>query len=258
MDLGLRHRTALVTGSTSGLGLACAQALSDEGARVVICGRRGDLAVREAAALQSEALGVQADLTDPDAARMIVDATSRRFAPPDILVVSTGGPPIGTALDTPADAFEEAVRSLVAPVVRLSQLVATSMMEAGWGRIVFVTSTVVREPAPMLVLSDSIRMAVHGYAKALSKQVAPCGVTVNCVMPGRISTDRIASLDQMAASATNRNLQDVQSEAAAAIPAGRYGRPQEFAAVVAFLCSDKAAYVNGAAVAVDGGALAGH
>jgi 3-oxoacyl-[acyl-carrier protein] reductase len=258
MDLGLQGSVALVTGATSGLGLASAKALAAEGVSVAIVGRRGDLAAAEAAALPS-AIGIEADISDPEAPQRIVDATVDAFGRPiDIFVGSTGGPPPGTALDVPAEAYDQALDGLVKPMVRLSHLVLPSMRSNGWGRIVFVTSVAVREPVPMLVLSNAVRMAVHGFAKSLSRQVAPDGVTVNCVLPGRIATDRIAALDKAAADASGRDIADVQVAARRSIPAGRYGEPAEFGAVVAFLCSGQAAYVTGASVPVDGGSTVGH
>jgi 3-oxoacyl-[acyl-carrier protein] reductase len=257
MDLGLSDKVALVTGATSGLGLASAKALAAEGVSVVIAGRRGDLAEQEASALPN-AMGVQADITDPDAPERLVDAALERYGRLDILVGSTGGPTPGTALDTPADAYDGALALLVKPMVRLSHLVVPLMRERGWGRIVFVTSTVVREPVPMLVLSDSVRMAVHGFAKTLAKQIAGDGITVNCVLPGRIATDRVASLDAAAAQASGRTPEDIRAAGERSIPAGRYGDPAEFGAAVAFLCSQQAAYVTGASLPVDGGATAGH
>ena len=257
MDLGLAGKVALVTGATSGLGLASAKVLAAEGASIVLCGRRPDLAEREAAALP-DAIGVSADITDPATPARLVDATLERYGRLDVLVGSTGGPTPGTALDTPAEAYDDALALLVKPMVRLSQLVIPHMREVGSGRIVFVTSTVVREPVPMLVLSDAVRMAVHGFARTLAKQVAGDAITVNCVMPGRIATDRVASLDQAAANATGRSIDDVRASGERSIPTGRYGDPAEFGAVVTFLCSAQAAYVTGASVPVDGGALAGH
>ena len=257
MDLGLEARIALVTGATSGLGLASAKALSVEGAAVAIVGRRGDVARDEAAALP-KAIGLEADITDPDAPQRIVDATLEAFGRIDILVGSTGGPTPGTALDTGADAYDGALDLLVKPMVRLAHLVVPQMQSNGWGRIVFVTSSVVREPVPMLVLSNSVRMAVHGFSKSLSKQVAADGITVNCVLPGRIATDRVASLDRAVADASGRSIEEIRAGAEKGIPARRYGQPDEFGAVVAFLCSEQAAYVTGASVPVDGGSSASH
>lgn len=257
MDLGLGGKVALVTGSTSGLGLASARALASEGVSVVLCGRREELAREEAAKLP-RALGIGADLTDPETPARLVDATVDHFGRLDVLVGSTGGPPPGTALDTDADAYSVALDLLVKPLVRLSTLALPGMRERGWGRLVFVTSIAVREPVPMLVLSNSVRMAVHGFAKSLARQVAAEGITVNCVLPGRIATDRVAHLDKVAADAGGRTVEEIQEAARRSIPASRYGDPAEFGAVVAFLCSSQAAYINGASIPVDGAAMTSH
>jgi 3-oxoacyl-[acyl-carrier protein] reductase len=257
VDLGLADKVALVTGATSGLGLASAKALAAEGASVAICGRRGDLAQAQAAALP-DAIGLEADLTDPATPQRIVDATLERFGRIDVLVGSTGGPPPGTALDVAADLYDSALDLLVKPMVRLAHLVVPDMRERGFGRIVFVTSAAVREPIPMLVLSNSVRMAVHGFAKSLAKQVATDGITVNCVLPGRIATDRMVALDNAAAEASGRSVEEIQEASRRTIPAGRYGDPGEFGAAVAFLCSSQAAYISGVSLPVDGASAASH
>jgi 3-oxoacyl-[acyl-carrier protein] reductase len=257
LDYALDGKVALVTGSTSGLGLASAKALAAEGAAVVLCGRREDLAREEASKLQ-RAIGVGADITDPAAPQRLVDATLEAFGRLDILVGSTGGPTPGTALDVPADAYDGALALLVKPMVRLAHLVLPEMRKEGWGRIVFVTSTAVREPIPMLVLSNSVRMAVHGFAKSLAKQIASEGITVNCVMPGNIATDRTMQLARATAEASGRSVDEVRAETARRIPAGRSGDPAEFGAVVAFLCSRQASFVSGASIPVDGAALQSH
>lgn len=252
MDLGLRGKSALVTGSTSGLGLACATALANEGVHVTITGRRSGLVQQEAKKLGGS--GIHADLTAPETPRILLDKTG----PVDILVVSTGGPSPGRALDVEPEAYEQALALLVTPVVRLTHLVVGHMQEQKWGRIVFVTSTAVREPIEILVLSNSVRSAVHGFAKSLARQVASDGVTVNCVMPGRIATDRVASLDGAAAEANETSVEEIRRRAEQNIPAGRYGDPAEFGATVAFLCSRQAAYINGASIPVDGASLSSH
>lgn len=257
MNLGLDGKVALVTGSTSGLGLASAKALSAEGASVVICGRRGDAAEREAQAL-TRAIGIEADLKHPDTPQRLVDRTIEAFGGIDILVGSTGGPTPGSALDTPADSYDDALDLLVKPMVRLSHLVVPEMRKRGGGRIVFVSSTAVREPIPILVLSNAVRMAVHGFAKTLARQVAPDGITVNLVLPGNVRTDRTLQLADATAAASHRSVDDVLAETARAIPAGRAGDPAEFGAVVAFLCSTQASYVTGVSIPVDGGALRSH
>ena len=170
------------------------------------------------------AIGIAADLTEPRTPERIVAAAIEAFGQLDIVVGSTGGPTPGTALDTTADAYDGALDLLVKPMVRLSHLALPHMRERGWGRIVFVTSTVVREPAPMLVLSNSVRMAVHGFAKSLARQVAGDGITVNSVMPGRIATDRVASLDQAAAKASGRPIEDIQARRTTVDPRGTLRR----------------------------------
>jgi 3-oxoacyl-[acyl-carrier protein] reductase len=257
MDLRLEGKVAIVTGSTAGLGLASARALAAEGVRVVISGRRGDLAKQHADELP-DALGVEADLTLPETAERLVRAALDAFGRLDILVGSTGGPPPGTALETPADSYKDALDLLVTPMVRLSQLCVPEMRKQGGGRIVFVTSGSTREPIPVLVLSNSVRMAVQGFAKTLARQVASDGITVNCVLPGRIATDRLVQLDSLAAQGAGRTVEDVRAANEASLPMGRYGEPAEFGAVVCFLCSEQAAYVSGTAIPVDGAALAGH
>lgn len=257
MDFGLAGKVALVTGATSGLGLASAKALAAEGVSVALCGRRAELAEAEAAALPG-AIALPGDTTDPGVPQRLVDAVIERYGRLDILVGSTGGPPPGTALDVQAEQYDDALDLLVKPMVRLSHLALPHMRAQGRGRIVFVTSTVVREPTPMLVLSNSVRMAVHGFAKSLAQLVAAENITVNCVMPGRVATDRIASLDNAVAQATGRSVEEIREAGKRSIPAGRYGDPAEFGSVVAFLCSDQAAYVTGASIPVDGGVTSSH
>lgn len=257
MNLGIAGRTALVCASTSGLGLATAQALAADGANVVISGRRGDLAAKEAASLPS-AIGVEADLNDPQAPDRLVDATESTFGPVDILVLNSGGPPPGAAADQSAQSLAAAVEQLVLPQQRLISRVLPGMRQRGWGRIVAIGSSGVVEPLPDLSLSNAGRAALAGLLKSLASEVAADGVTVNMVLPGRIATDRVASLDRGRAERDGTSVEQVQAANQALIPAGRYGNPDEFGAVAAFLCSDLASYVTGSKVRVDGGLVRGH
>lgn len=256
MDTGLRGRTVLIPGSTSGLGLACARAFAAEGANVVIAGRRGDVAEAEAATLPS-AVAVEVDLADVDAPRHLHDRAVEAFGPVDVLVLNSGGPPPGTAASLTADQLERAVHTLVVQQHRLVDAALPAMRERRWGRIVGIGSSGVQQPIPGLALSNAGRAALGGYLKTLAGEVAADGVTVNMVLPGRIDTDRVTALDRAAAQRTGRSAAEVRSGSEAAIPAGRYGRPDEFAAAVVFLASAPASYVTGVQLRCDGGLVRG-
>ena len=252
MDLGLAGRTAVVCGSTSGLGLAVARALADEGAHVVVSGRRGDAARAEAARLPS-ALGVEVDLADQEGPAHLLEEARRRFGAVDVLVLNAGGPPPGPATDLTLESTEAALRTLLLAQVRLVQLVLPEMRERRWGRLVAIGSSGVQQPLPNLVLSNVGRAGLAAYLKTLAAEVAADGVTANMVLPGRIDTDRVAALDRGAAERAGVDQAEARRRSEATIPAGRYGTPEEFAAVVAFLCGAGAAYVTGEQVRCDGG-----
>jgi 3-oxoacyl-[acyl-carrier protein] reductase len=257
MDLGLKGRTAVVPGATSGLGLAVARALAAEGANVVLGGRRGELVRKEADALPS-AVGVEIDLTDPAATDTLVGTAQDRFGPVDVLVLNGGGPPPGVAVDFTPEKFADAVALLVQPHQRLVQAVLPGMRERGFGRIVAIGSSGVQAPIDRLVASNSARAALAGYLKTLATEVAADGVTVNMVLPGRIATDRVGVLDRANAERSGKTEEEVREAARNAIPAKRYGTPEEFAAVVTFLASGAAAYVTGEQVRCDGGLVRTH
>jgi 3-oxoacyl-[acyl-carrier protein] reductase len=257
MDTGLQGRTAIVPGSSSGLGLAVARALAAEGANVVLVGRRGELAQKEAAKLPS-AVGVEADLADPDVPARLVAEAEQRFGPVDVLVLNGGGPPPGLAADFTPEQFATAVDLLVQPHLRLVAGVLPGMRERGFGRIVAVGSSGVQQPIDGLVASNAARAALAGYLKTLAGEVAADGVTVNMVLPGRIDTDRVAVLDSAVAERSGTTPDQQRARAEAAIPAGRYGTPEEFAAVVTFLASAAASYVTGEQVRCDGGMIRAH
>lgn len=252
MDTGLHGRTVLIPGSTSGLGLACAQLFADEGAHVVISGRRGELAEQEAAHLPA-ALGVEVDLTDGDAAERLVGAAGGAFGPVDVLVLNSGGPPPGPAEEMTAEQVAEALETLLLQHVRLVRAVLPGMRARGWGRIVAIGSSGIQQPLARLALSNTGRAALGGYLKTLAAEVARDGVTVNMVLPGRIGTDRVSTLDRSAAERTGASPEEVRAASEATIPVGRYGRPEEFASAVVYLASAAASYVTGVQLRCDGG-----
>jgi 3-oxoacyl-[acyl-carrier protein] reductase len=255
MELGLQGRTAVVAASTGGLGEAVARALAAEGASVVVSGRRGDRARALAAELPS-AVGVEVDLTDDSGPAALVDAALSAFGPVDVAVLNGPGPKPGTAADLTPEDVDAALSSLVRAQHRLVSLVLPGMRERGWGRVLAIGSSGVVAPLPGLAASNLGRAALAGYLKTLAGEVAADGVTVNLLLPGRVATDRVAALDEAAAGRTGRSVEQVQADARGRIPAGRYGRPEEFGAVGAFLCSEAAGYVTGVALRVDGGLVA--
>lgn len=257
MDLGLHGRTAVVCASTSGLGLAIARALDAEGANVVVSGRRGDLARAEAGRLR-HGVGVQVDLTEPGGPERLLRAATDAFGGVDIVVLNGGGPPPSGAADLDPAALRAGVELLLYPQHELVRLALPAMRARGWGRILAVGSSGVEQPIPDLAISNTGRAALAGLLKTLAAEVAADGVTVNMLLPGRIATERVAALDRGRAERTHRDLAEVEAASRAAIPAGRYGEPDEFGAVAAFLCSDRASYVTGTRLRVDGGLVTAH
>ena len=245
MDLGLQGRVALVVGASKGIGRAIAAELVAEGARVAVASRSRDRI--EAAAGQLGAVGLVYDTADLDAAGPLVAEVAERLgAPIDVLVTNSGGPPGNPdPLAFPRSQWEAAYRSLVLAPMALIEAVLPGMRERGFGRIVNVASTSVREPIPELMLSNTHRAATLAAFKTLARHVAGDGVTVNSVLPGRIRTDRVMEL--------GASPQAVEEHARRDVPAGRLGTVEEMAAAVAFLCSSRASYVTGEALRVDGG-----
>jgi 3-oxoacyl-[acyl-carrier protein] reductase len=244
MDLGLSGRRAAVGAASAGLGYACAEALVAEGAQVVICGSDAGRAEGAADKLGGGTQWLVADLADPLGAERFVREASDRLGGLDVLVVNGPGPAAGTALDTPAEAYQAALdRSLLA-VVRQCLAAVSAMRAQQWGRIVAITSLGVRQPYANLALSNAARAGATGFLRTLATEVAADGVTVNSVQPGLHATDRVRRVFDEAALATQL----------AGVPAGRLGEPAEFGALVAFLCSAQAGYITGAAFPVDGGA----
>jgi len=241
VDLGLKDRTALVTGASSGLGLATAEALAAEGANVAMFARRRDLLEREADRLG--ALAIRGDVSIPKDLERAVETTVKAFGGIDVLVWNAGGPKPGPATAVTPESLEHALEVLFLPAVRLLQLCLPHLEASAGGRIVAITSLAAKEPTDHLALSNAIRPGLTGWMKSLARELGPKGITVNCVAPGRIATARLDEL-----------YPDGPSEAdLAEIPLRRWGEPREFGDVVCFLASDRARYVTGQTVVVDGG-----
>lgn len=261
MDLGLKDKVAVVCGSSQGLGRAVADALAAEGVKLVINSRSPDKLDRvkdeivETTGAEVEAVAV--DLTPPSGAAALVDAARRRFERIDILVTNTGGPPAGMFEDHSAEVWRDAIAQNFESVVNLVRAVLPEMKERRWGRIVNVTSISVKQPVEGLILSNAIRAAVTGFAKTVSNEVAPFNVTVNNVLPGYTRTERLVHLAESISEREGKTIERVYEGWAEEIPMGRLAEPAEFGAVTAFLCSEKASYVTGQSVAVDGGWIKG-
>jgi len=242
MDLGLRGRTAIVCGASSGLGLAAAEALADEGANVTMFARRREQLERDADRIG--ALAVRGDVTNAADLDRLVAKTLEAFDGIDILVWNSGGPPAGKAAGVTDDALEAAFELLLVPAVRLVRLCLPHLEQSEAGRIVAITSLTAKEPTAHLALSNAIRPGLIGWLKTLSREVGPHGVTVNCVAPGRIDTPRMTEVYGEGGP---------PPEEVAQIPLGRIGTPREFGDVVCFLASARAAYISGTTILVDGG-----
>jgi 3-oxoacyl-[acyl-carrier protein] reductase len=250
VDLGLKDRRALVTAASKGLGRACAEALAAEGARVFISSR--DPAAIEATGKAIKAAGWAAADVSKDV-EGLVDQARAKLGGLDILVVNAGGPPPGTFESTPLENWEVAFRLTLMSAVRLVKAALPDLKKSAQGRIVFITSVSVRQPIGTLVLSNSLRAGVTGMAKTLSREVAADRITVNCLAPDAILTDRMRQL----AAGAGGDIEEELKRRAAATPMGRLGKPEEFGAACAFLCSAHAGYITGQTVGVDGGSLVG-
>jgi 3-oxoacyl-[acyl-carrier protein] reductase len=252
MDLGLKDRRAFVAAASKGLGFACAKALAAEGAKVFVSSRSE--AKIEAAAKEIGAAGWKAaDVSKPGEPEAAVKEAISKLGGLDILVVNSGGPPAGTFQSTPLEAWDTAHGLLLMGAVRLINAALPELKESGQGRIVIITSVSVRQPIPNLILSNSVRAAVTNLAKTLSFEVGPNGVTVNCIAPDAILTDRIRELAGGDAAAVERSIK----ESSARTPMRRMGDPDEFGAMCAFLCSRQAGFITGQTIGIDGGTLAG-
>jgi 3-oxoacyl-[acyl-carrier protein] reductase len=248
MDLGMDGRIALVMGASRGIGLGIARSLAREGARVAMASRSLDRLREEAAGIEGEVEAFAADTGDLEAlAGLPAEVTERLGGPIEILVTNTGGPPAGGVLERSTEEWEEAYRSLVLAPRTLIEAVVPEMRSRGFGRIVNVGSSSTVEVIPHLALSNVHRLAAIGYFKTLAREVAGDGVTVNTVATGKIATDRLADL--------SGSMEAARALAREEVPAGRLGTPEEYGDLVAFVCSERAAYLTGTTIPLDGGLL---
>ena len=257
MDLGLKDRAAIVTGSSKGIGKAIALGLAMERANVTICARDETnlrKTAREMESLtRSKILPIAADLTKREDIERLVSSTHKAFGRIDILINNIGGPPSGSFLDISDQGWQQAVDLLLMSVVRSCRLVVPHMRSRSWGRIVNMTSFAAKQPADKLVLSNALRAGILGLTKTLSNELAPDGILVNAVCPGFTRTTRLEELARWKAEQTHTSSEEVVCEWQRDIPLGRLAQPKEIADLVVFLASERASYITGVAIQVDGG-----
>lgn len=256
MELKLENKNVLVTAGSKGIGLATASGFHKCGAKVTICGRSQD-ALDAAAALMPGCLALTGDVSRAEDIERVVAAATQEFGGIDILVNNAGGPPPGLFVDLSDEDWDKAVELTLKSVIRATRLVLPHMRAQKWGRIINISSTGVKQPVPGLTLSNSIRMAVLGWAKTLANQVAADNVLVNTVCPGFTQTDRIAQIFEQQSAASGKSIEEISATLAAQIPMQRIGQPEEIANLAVFLGSDAASYMTGTSIQVDGGSVQG-
>ena len=258
MDLGISGRTALVLGAGGGLGGAIGKALAREGVKVALADIDPAALERTKAAIEAAggtAMALTWDLGDLSVIDANVAQIEQRLGPVDILVNNTGGPPPTPASGQSSELWAKHFQSMVLSVIALTDRVLPGMRERKWGRIITSTSSGVVSPIPNLGVSNALRLSLVGWSKTLAREIGRDGVTANVILPGRIATDRIRFLDEQKAKRENRTVEAVSAESTGSIPLGRYGRPEEYGDTVAFLASDRASYLTGSVIRVDGGLI---
>jgi 3-oxoacyl-[acyl-carrier protein] reductase len=252
MELGLKNKVAFVAASSQGLGKSVAFELAQEGANIIICGRNKDTLEKTKQEIEShtnkELLALAGDLSIPAEREHIIKSALEVYSTIDILVTNTGGPPTGKIEELKQEDWDQAYNNLLASVVGLINGFLPGMKQQRWGRIISITSMAVKQPINNLILSNSVRASVVGLMKTLANELGMHNITVNNVMPGYTETDRLKELIE-----NNPSFASAKSE----IPLGRFGKPEEFAAAVAFLASERASYITGVSLAVDGGWIKG-
>jgi 3-oxoacyl-[acyl-carrier protein] reductase len=257
MDLGLKDKVALIAAGSRGLGRAVAEELAAEGASLVLCAREQHTLAETAAAIADSSgahvLAVPADVTSVSDITRVVEAGNERFGRIDILVTNAGGPPAGTFDQLTREQWEEATRLTLFSAIELARQVLPGMKERRWGRILNITSIAVKQPVENLMLSNSLRAGLTGFARTLANEVAAQGITVNNILPGYTRTERLEDLAQMMAEKQGISTAEFSAKWEKEIPMGRLGEPREFAALAAFLVSERASYITGTSIQVDGG-----
>jgi 3-oxoacyl-[acyl-carrier protein] reductase len=257
MDLGLRGKVALITASSKGIGFGVARVFAEEGARVIISSRNRENVEKAVSTLRElsggEILGFTADLRSREEVENLVRRALDAFGEIDILVYNTGPPKLGTFMELSFEDWEDAVRILLLSAVWLTKLVVPNMIEKRWGRLIYITSSTLKQVIPNIVLSNTIRLGIAGLVKSLAIELGPRGITANGIMQGHIKTERVIKIAEDLSKRNNISLDEAFKNITRDIPAGRLGLPEEIGYLAAFLASDKASYINGSMVLIDGG-----
>jgi 3-oxoacyl-[acyl-carrier protein] reductase len=258
MEFGLKGKRAIVMAASRGLGYASALGLAREGCKLIVCSRDQGRIEAAAAAITKETnaavKALVADVSSASEAKRLVDAAVSAYGGLEIVVHNAGGPPAGETLQMTDEQWQKAFEQNLLSFTRIVGAAAPEMKKAGYGRVITIASSSIKQPIPNLALSNALRAGVWGIAKTLSRELAPQGILVNVIAPGRIDTERIAELDQANATKSGKSIEDVRKASVGSIPLGRLGRPEELANLVVFLASQAGSYITGQAITVDGAA----